>query len=58
MFCYFECTQTKVDLLQIRNMYYSYLYDQKFEYFKLNANDHTNCHAMSSQLFSLLHTNT
>ncbi len=26
---YFECTQLKVDLLQFKMMYYSYLYDQK-----------------------------
>ncbi len=29
--CYYECIQIKVDLLQIRMMYCSYLYDQKWQ---------------------------
>ncbi len=29
MFCYCECTQINVESLQFRNMYYSYVYDQK-----------------------------
>ncbi len=37
MFCWYcECTQIKVDPLQLRMMYYSYLYKQKMmAYFKL-----------------------
>ncbi len=48
MFCYCECTQINVESLQIWNMYYSYLYDQKSI---LRASDRIGtsiCHAVSS----------
>ncbi len=45
--CYCECTQINVESLQIRKMYYSYLYDQKWQSI-LRASERTGasiCHA-------------
>ncbi len=59
-FCWYcECTQIKVDPLQFRMMYYSYLYEQKLlrKFFPLekNAIDCTGA-SMSCALTSTLHT--
>ncbi len=60
MFCWYcECTQIKVDPLQLRMMYYSYLYEQKlrrilscFHYQEKNASDRSGTSVSCKVCFS------